>query len=93
MKLSWHGTASILLESEGYRIAFDPFLTIPLHETTCRRKLHAVKYRTADSVLVTHGHFDHIGAVKPLAQALGCPGYLQPKEVTLPPYLTQGLLH
>ena len=60
MKLSWHGTASILLESEGYRIAFDPFLTIPLHETTCRRKLHAVKYRTADSVLVTHGHFDHL---------------------------------
>ena len=60
MKLSWHGTASILLESEGYRIAFDPFLTIPLHETTCRRKLHAIKYRTADSVLVTHGHFDHI---------------------------------
>jgi L-ascorbate metabolism protein UlaG (beta-lactamase superfamily) len=60
MKLSWHGTASILLESDGYRIAFDPFLTIPLHETTCRRKLHAIKYRTAKSVLVTHGHFDHI---------------------------------
>jgi L-ascorbate metabolism protein UlaG (beta-lactamase superfamily) len=60
MKLSWHGTASILLESDGYRIAFDPFLTIPLHETTCRRKLHAIKYRTARSVLVTHGHFDHI---------------------------------
>ena len=60
MKLSWYGTASIMLESEGYRIAVDPFLTIPLHETTCRRKLHAVKYRTADAVLVTHGHFDHI---------------------------------
>ena len=22
--------------------------------------MHAIKYRTADSVLVTHGHFDHI---------------------------------
>lgn len=60
MKISWYGTASILLESDGYRIAVDPFLTIPLHETLCRRKLHAVKYRTADAVLVTHGHFDHI---------------------------------
>lgn len=60
MKLSWYGTASVMLESEGYRLMFDPFLTIPLHETYCRRKLHAVKYRTADAVLVTHGHFDHI---------------------------------
>ena len=44
-------------------------------------------------IFLTHGHFDHIGGVKPLAQALNCPVYLQPKEVTLPPYLTQGLLH
>lgn len=60
MKISWYGTASVMLESDGYRIAVDPFLTIPLHETLCRRKLHAVRYRTADAVLVTHGHFDHI---------------------------------
>lgn len=60
MKLSWYGTASVMLESEGYRIVFDPFLTIPIEETLYRRKLHAIKYRTADAVLVTHGHFDHI---------------------------------
>lgn len=46
-----------------------------------------------EAIFLTHGHFDHIGAVKPLAQALGCAVYLQPKEVTLPPYLTQGYLH
>lgn len=60
MKLSWFGTASVMLESEGYRLVFDPFLTIPIRESICRRKLHAIKYRTADAVLVTHGHFDHI---------------------------------
>ncbi len=60
MKLSWYGTASVMLESEGYRIVFDPFLTIPIEESLYRRKLHAIKYRTADAVLVTHGHFDHI---------------------------------
>ena len=60
MKLSWYGTASVMLESGDCRLAVDPFLTIPLNETFCRRKLHAVRYRTADAVLVTHGHFDHI---------------------------------
>lgn len=60
MKLTWYGTASVMLESGGCRIAADPFLTIPPQETFCRRKLHAVPYRTADAVLVTHGHFDHI---------------------------------
>ena len=60
MQLSWYGTASVMLVSEGTRIVFDPFLGIPLHETLCRRRLRAIKYRTADAVLVTHGHFDHI---------------------------------
>ena len=45
------------------------------------------------AIFLTHGHFDHIGGVKALAQALGCPVYLHPKEVALPPYLTQGLLY
>ena len=45
------------------------------------------------AIFLTHGHFDHIGAVKPLAQALGCPVYIHPKEVTLPPYLTRGFLY
>ncbi len=59
-------------------------------------KIHrTVKDRSLDiqAIFLTHGHFDHIGAVKPLAQALECPVYLHPKEVTLPPYLTQGLLY
>lgn len=68
MKLSWYGTASVMLESQDTRIVFDPFLGIPLEETFCRRKLHAVKYRTADAVLVTHGHFDHILDIPKLYQ-------------------------
>ncbi|WP_407384003.1 MBL fold metallo-hydrolase [Ruminococcus sp.] len=60
MKLSWYGTAAVMLESEGSRIVFDPFLGLPLKDALCRRELAAIRYRTADAVLVTHGHFDHI---------------------------------
>lgn len=57
--------------------------------------LRTVKEKDLDvqCIFLTHGHFDHIGGVKPLAQELRCPVYLQPKDVTLPPYLTQGLLY
>ena len=80
MKLSWYGTAAVMLESEGYRIVFDPFLGIPLHESLCRRRLHAVKYRTADAVLVTHGHFDHVGAVSAVAEETGAAVYMNKKD-------------
>lgn len=68
MKLSWYGTAAVMLESEGYRLVLDPFLGMPLDESLCRRRLCAVKYRTADAVLVTHGHFDHIFDIPKLYQ-------------------------
>ena len=29
MKITWYGTASILLETEGERILFDPFVQLP----------------------------------------------------------------
>ena len=60
-----------------------------------RRILKAVKDLSLEvkSIFLTHGHFDHIGAVKALAQELDCPVYIHPKEATLPPYLTQGLLY
>ena len=45
-----------------------------------------------DSILLTHGHFDHVGAVKAIYEATRCPVYLHQKELSLPSVLTAGEL-
>lgn len=47
---------------------------------------------TAGMILLTHGHFDHVGAVRPLADALGVPVWICEKETALPKRLTAGEL-
>ena len=46
-----------------------------------------------EAILLTHGHFDHVGAVKDLASETGCAVYLHPEDLTLPPMLTAGTLY
>ena len=47
----------------------------------------------AEAILLTHGHFDHVGAVKDLARETNCPVYIHEKELSLPPVMTAGKLH
>lgn len=47
---------------------------------------------TLDAILLTHGHFDHVGAVKALAVETDCAVYLNEKELALPPMMTAGPL-
>lgn len=45
------------------------------------------------AILLTHGHFDHVGGVKALAEAEQLPVWLNEKELALPPSLTDGPLY
>ena len=48
---------------------------------------------TVEAILLTHGHFDHVGAVKELAETYGCPVYIHKDDLTLPEKFTAGPLY
>ena len=59
MKKTWFGTASLLIKNEEDRILIDPFL--PLKGSENHPSL--LDYQKEDSILVTHGHIDHLGSI------------------------------
>ena len=48
---------------------------------------------TVEAVLLTHGHFDHVGGVKDIAAETGCQVYLCGEDLSMPPQLTAGPLY
>ena len=44
------------------------------------------------AILLTHGHFDHVGGVKALAQQTGCRVYICKEDLALKPALTAGAI-
>ena len=45
------------------------------------------------AILITHAHFDHVGATQPLFEATGCRIYVHPLDLSMPPYLRRGLVN
>ena len=46
-----------------------------------------------ETILLTHGHFDHVGGVKELVAATNCKVYLHDLERTMPEAMTAGPLY
>lgn len=65
--LTWLGHATVLLTTHsGTRIIFDPWL-----DGNPKCPVPISKVESIDAIAVTHGHFDHMGSVAPLALATG----------------------
>lgn len=45
---------------------------------------------TLEAVLLTHGHFDHVGGVKELASETSCRVYICAEDLSMPPMMTAG---
>jgi len=64
-KLTWLGHAALALETSGYHLLVDPYLS---HNPTATVSADTV---AADYILVTHGHGDHIGDSVAISQRTG----------------------
>jgi|WetSurMetagenome_2_1015567.scaffolds.fasta_scaffold257571_2 L-ascorbate metabolism protein UlaG (beta-lactamase superfamily) len=64
-KFTWYGHSAIGLETGGFQILVDPFLT---GNPTAAVAHDSVK---ADFILITHGHGDHIGDTIAIAKRTG----------------------
>ena len=49
--------------------------------------------KTVEAVLLTHGHFDHVGGVRTLAAETDCRVYLCAQDLSMPPQMTAGPLY
>ena len=64
-KFTWYGHAALGLETGGYHILVDPFLTGNSSASITADKVKA------DFILVTHGHGDHVGDAVEIAKRSG----------------------
>ena len=46
-----------------------------------------------EAILLTHGHFDHVGAVRTLVADFDCDVYMNNRETAMPPIMTAGKLY
>ena len=65
VKVTWYGHACWLVEFGEYKIVLDPFLN---DSPTAPIKADEVE---VDTILVSHGHFDHVADVASIAQRTG----------------------
>jgi L-ascorbate metabolism protein UlaG (beta-lactamase superfamily) len=70
--LTWHGHAAFeLVTPNGVVILIDPWLKNPQNPKAKDKKDPIAEIKKADYILITHGHFDHVGDAVAIAKKTG----------------------
>ena len=76
-KVHWYGQAAFRIETpSGGVILIDPWLKVPTNPD----KASIEKLGRVDYILITHGHWDHLGGVADLAEGTGAPVHMAEVE-------------
>lgn len=59
IRITWYGTASVRIEAGSSQLLIDPFFPFP----DSKVKIPADAYEGCSHILVSHGHYDHIGSI------------------------------
>ena len=78
MRFRWLGTAGFEFKSGDTSLLIDPYLTRNPNSSP-RQELKPEDFAESDAILVTHGHFDHVYDVPPIARAGGCRVFASPQ--------------
>jgi L-ascorbate metabolism protein UlaG (beta-lactamase superfamily) len=65
VKITWYGHSTLGLEVAGYKLLVDPYFTDNPAASSTAQDVNA------DYILVTHGHFDHVGDAAAIAKRTG----------------------
>lgn len=65
IKITWYGHSALALEVGGYKLLVDPYFTGNPVASISADKV------TPDYILVTHGHYDHVGDAAAIAKRTG----------------------
>ena len=63
IEITWYGTASVRIASGSSQLLIDPFFPFP----DSRIKVAADAFADCRNILVSHGHYDHIGSIAEIA--------------------------
>src|SRR2546428_3230048 len=70
--ITWHGHAAFEIGTpNGVVILIDPWLTNPANPAVKENKDPLERVKKADYILITHGHFDHVGEAVAIAKKTG----------------------
>ncbi len=88
--LGSYGTNCYLVWGEGSDkcVVIDPGYEPERVELEARRLGKSI-----EAILLTHGHFDHVGGVGQIARDTGCRVFLCPEDTSMPSQLTAGPLY
>ena len=70
--ITWHGHAAFEIGTpNGVVILIDPWLTNPANPAVKENKDPLERVKKVDYILITHGHFDHVGDAVAIAKKTG----------------------